>query len=338
MSHSSQDAPRDILLFYDGFERKAVDRFYGNLYSTLRGTARYLYRTARNRQPYTGYYTAFMNVVSSLKAAGHKVHMNRFDLARARPDHPIGLCGYRSIYDKIRLPNPAFIFHAEFGLPGTVLQTVGGVNARMFSLGCQWACDLYRSELGGDIRPLFVGIDTNQWPDLSRQPKTCDYIVYDKLRWHRDTMVPRLLDPVLARLEAAGASHVYLRYGAHHVDQFRKALRDCRAMIFLCEHETQGLAYQEAMSSGVPVLAWDEGVLVDPQRKALLPVDSAVSSVPYFDERCGLKFQVDQFDARFAEFSARLETLRPRDYVLDTIGLAQGAEEFLKLYDEVGRT
>ena len=30
-------------------------------------------------------------------------------------------------------------------------------------------------------------------------------------------------------------------------------------MIFLCEHETQGIAYQQALSRNVPILAWDRG-------------------------------------------------------------------------------
>jgi glycosyltransferase involved in cell wall biosynthesis len=40
-------------------------------------------------------------------------------------------------------------------------------------------------------------------------------------------------------------------------------------MVFLCEHETQGFAYQQALSCGVPIIAWDRGgLLQDPK---LLP-------------------------------------------------------------------
>jgi hypothetical protein len=80
---------------------------------------------------------------------------------------------------------------------------------------------------------------------------------------------------------------VTLRYGAHHLGQFRNALSRAHAMIFLCEHETQGIAYQEAMASNVPVLALDEGVLVDPEQKRFARSDLRVSSVPYFDATCG---------------------------------------------------
>lgn len=327
----------EIFLFYDGFECKAVDRFYGNFYSKLRGAARLAYRRLRKKQPYTGYYTAFLNVVSSLKAAGYQVHINRFDLARKSPNHPIGLCGYRSIFKKVDLPNPALVFHGEFGAPGEVAETIESVNVNLYALGCDWTCDLYRAELGDRIRPMFVGIDMESWADLSKSPKKFDYVIYDKIRWNRDKEVPRVLEKIQDTLASKGKSHCYLRYGAHHLGQFKQALRDSTAMIFLCEHETQGLAYQEAMSSGLPILAWDEGVLIDPvQRKIERPAGSKISCVPFFDDRCGLTFKADNFDAQFAAFSAQLPHFKPREYVLENLSLACGAEEFLKLYNEVG--
>ena len=30
-------------------------------------------------------------------------------------------------------------------------------------------------------------------------------------------------------------------------------------MVFLCEHENQDIAYQQALACGVPILAWDRG-------------------------------------------------------------------------------
>ncbi|MEQ1895767.1 MAG: hypothetical protein ABL971_00105 [Vicinamibacterales bacterium] len=62
-------------------------------------------------------------------------------------------------------------------------------------------------------------------------------------------------------------------------------------MIFLCEHETQGIAYQQALSSGVPLLAWDRsGNWKDPSYYPEQVRFEPVSSVPYWDERCGMKF------------------------------------------------
>ena len=38
------------------------------------------------------------------------------------------------------------------------------------------------------------------------------------------------------------------------VQSYRALLRRSKSMLFLCESETQGMAYQEALASNVPVL------------------------------------------------------------------------------------
>ena len=106
-------------------------------------------------------------------------------------------------------------------------------------------------------------------------------------------------------------------------------------IVFVCEHETQGLAYQEAMSSGVPVFAWDEGELVDPELRRYAPADLVVSSVPYFDERCGVRFRRADLEERFSAFWEALPAFRPRDYVCEHLGFETAARRYLELYDAV---
>ena len=74
--------------------------------------------------------------------------------------------------------------------------------------------------------------------------------------------------------------------------------RDAATMIFLCEHETQGIAYQQALSCGVPILAWDRGGFwQDPEFYPHRVKFAPVSSVPYWDDRCGIKFaSIEEFD------------------------------------------
>jgi hypothetical protein len=50
-----------------------------------------------------------------------------------------------------------------------------------------------------------------------------------------------------------------VRYKFHDHYSYRRLLQRSRALVFLCEHETQAIAYQEALASNVPVLAWDNG-------------------------------------------------------------------------------
>src|SRR5216683_2141799 len=107
-------------------------------------------------------------------------------------------------------------------------------------------------------------------------------------------------------------------------------------MIFLCEHETQGLAYQEALSSGVPVLAWDRGG--DWRDPSYFPRVrfGPVSSVPYWDERCGERFESEvDFRDRLDLFFEKLRSsqYRPRDFILENLTLDLAARNYCRLVE-----
>ena len=101
---------------------------------------------------------------------------------------------------------------------------------------------------------------------------------------------------VLDTLNHKDHSYLILKYGDHPQSDFIEGLKKSRAMIYLSAHETQGFSVQEALSSNVPVLAWDEGAFMDPALSSFMHPDVNVSSVPYFDETCGLSFKIDHFD------------------------------------------
>jgi hypothetical protein len=335
MSDRSTLAPGTVLLFYDGFEMKAIDRPYGRAFSWLRGQARYGYRTLRRRQPFTGYYVAFDNLRRSVEALGRAVVVNDFALARRHPEHRIGISGYPSVYERVRLPNPAIFGPGYVPPPGQIEEVVRRSNLRIVTLPASWRCDMYGGLFGAAMQPMFVGIDVKAWPDLSQRPKTLDCLIYDKIRWHRAERERDVLEPLRTTLDRRGLSHRTIRYGGHHVSEFRRLLGETRSLVFVCEHEAQGLAYQEAMSSGVPVFAWDEGELVDPEMRRYAPPGLVVSSVPYFDERCGVRFRRADLDERFSAFWETLPAFRPRDYVCEHLGFETAARRYLELYDAV---
>lgn len=323
-----------VALFYDGFEAQATDKLFGELMSDLRGQARKFYRTLRKKQIYTGYYTAFLNLKRSLESVGITVRVNDYSYARKNPDQPIGISGYPAVFDKVRLRNPA-VFGPGFVPPPAKIEAVmQQCNIRVVTLPSEWPCTIWRPLLGDAVQPMFVAIDTESWPDLSHHSKTIDVLVYDKIRWAQDDRRKDLLDPLLKHLTRKGLSFEVLRYGDHHLGQFRHALSGARSMAFLCEHETQGLAYQEAMSSNVPIFAWDEGILVDPHQSKLMPPNTPVSSVPYFDERCGVTFKRDTTTGTFDTFWDQLDGFCPRDYVLGNLNFTACAARYLSLLEK----
>lgn len=324
-----------VLLFYDGYERRARAGALGALRSQAHRAARFGWRNMRRRQVRTGFYTAFLSLVSCLRQAGCDVRVNDFAAARARPSYPIGLAGYPSVLEQAQLPNPKIFGPGDFGSPEGSAAVAADPTFRRLIQPCEWFVDLYRPWCGDKMMSWFVGIDLRLWPDQSRHAKTQDFVIYDKIRWRRETQVPAVLDRVGARLDAQGLKHETLQYGAHHLDEFRAAVARSRGLIFLCEHETQGLAYQEAMAAGVPVLAWDEGELVDPFLRPFAPQGFTVSSVPYFDSRCGERFTIGEFETTLERFQARLAAYRPRDYVAEHLSMAEAAERYLRALQAV---
>jgi hypothetical protein len=113
------------------------------------------------------------------------------------------------------------------------------------------------------------------------------------------------------------------------------ALERCRAVVFLCEHETQGLAYQQMLSSGVPVFAWNRGgYWQDPNYFPDQVRYRPVSSVPYWDEQCGMKFaQVKEFEDKFDVFWDRVhaDEFYPREYILDNLSLDSCAKKYVSI-------
>jgi hypothetical protein len=326
-----------VMLFYDGFELTAADGFAGGLYSRGRGAARYLYRTLKGAQVWTGFYTAFRLLRTCLLQAGCDVRVNDFALARRHPHYPIGLAGYPSVLDKVRLPNPVIFGPGDYGLPDAAAVLVRDPRIRRLIQPCDWAADLYRRECGSKMMVWPVGIDTDAWEDMRGLRKDLDFVIYDKIRWDRETEVPRVLDRVKEGLRSAGLSFETVRYGHHHLSQFSGLLQRARAMVFLCEHETQGLACQEAMACNLPILAWDEGVLVDPAQNRFAAPDFRVSSVPYFDARCGERFQIADFETVLGQFWSRLDSYEPRRFVEERLSLAQSAQSYLAAYGELAR-
>ncbi len=324
-----------VLLFYDGYERKATPGLIGSIKSDSRRFLRYAKRSLCKQQVRTGFYTAFLALVNSLKSVGCNVRINDFAAASKRPHYPIGIAGYPSIIEKVTLPNPIIFGPGDFGTPPASVAVAHDKRFKLLIQPSDWFSGMYTPFCGDKMLTWFAGIDIKNWPDYSNEHKDLDYLIYDKIRWHRDERVPNILNRITKHLEKSGRSYLTLRYGHHHHSEFKDTLKRARAMIFVCEHETQGLAYQEALSTNVPVLAWDEGEMMDPILKPYMTDALAISSVPYFSEKCGMKFKIAEFEKTSDSFWQNLSGFSPRDYVKNHLSLELSAKMYLEAYASI---
>lgn len=202
----------------------------------------------------------------------------------------------------------------------------------------EWANNVYKPYFGDRCFIWPVGIDMDSWCPRGK-PQTVDFLIYDKMMWERKERITNLLEPIQSELKRRSLSFEIIRYGEYTAAHFKNALSRCRAMIFLCEHESQGLAYQEALASGVSILAWDQGWYLDPNRFAWGASDIPATSVPYFDDRCGMKFKnLDEFEPKLDQFIGLLNNgaFLPREYILENLTLKKCAAAYLRILDEAG--
>lgn len=321
---------RDVLLFFEDRDRdtfvKGDRRFRRRL---RKGVA--LFRP--NRQRVSGFEMSFKLLQQGLAAVGQRVHLNDFALARRNPEFPIGLCGYSHVLQHRRLPNPAVLGPGLFDHPLQDLALFDDPRNVSYLVLCTWMRDLFARWYEGDHLFLwFGGIDVADWPE-ARQNGDIDVLVYDKIRWNRDTLVPALREPLLDELRRRGLTFEIVRYGQYTLGAYKKLLKRSKAMLFLCEHETQGMAYQEALASNVPVIAWDQGLWLDPNRRMWEPLDVPATSVPYFAAQCGERFKgLDDFFPTLDRFLAKLSTYAPRAWVAENLTPVASGELYLRAY------
>lgn len=203
---------------------------------------------------------------------------------------------------------------------------------------CEWAAAYYRPYFGDRVRVWPVGIDTEQCCPRPGTATELDFLVYNKLRWPAELPERGLREACLAELDRRGLTYREIAYGRYpkgRENTYHALLSRSRAMLFLCENETQGIAYNEALSMGVPILAWNPGRWLDPNRHAHGLSACPASSIPYWDERCGEQFRsIAGFAPALERLLERLPTYRPRDYIMENLTLEHCARTYVALLDE----
>jgi len=205
---------------------------------------------------------------------------------------------------------------------------------------CQWAADYYRPYFGDHLRIWPVGIETERHRPRPDVTKEFDFLVYDKLRWPAEHPEPDLLERTLAEIKRRNLKHMVIGYGRYpkgRENSYHALLARSRAVLFLCENETQGLAYNEALSMDIPLLAWDPGRWLDPNRHQHGLSNCPATSVPYFDGRCGEKFaDLAHLPSTLDLFLERQRSgcYRPREFVLENFDLGQCAQKYVRLLNQ----
>ena len=202
----------------------------------------------------------------------------------------------------------------------------------------EWAANVYKPYYGERCGIWAVGIDTEKWKPDESINKSLDVLVYNKIRWDKERVNTELRMPILNYLKANNYSYQEIVYGSYSESNYFKLLQQSKSMIFLCEHESQGIACCEALSMNVPVLAWDNGFCLDPNRFEWGETEIPATSVPVFSESCGEKFvSFDDFNLSAGVFFEKVNRneYSPRNFILENITLEKSAQKFLHFLESI---
>jgi len=312
---SALDIKKDILLFY----RKHQYDFPG----------------ANSNRTISGFYSWYLRLVKSLKLQGFNVIENDFEIAKQNPDYPIGLVGTPVALKNWDLPNPVILGPGMYDHPRLNPNLMKDDRFDKYLFTCQWLLDVFNPFYGDKCALWYAGIEINEWKDTKNLHKDIDVLIYSKLRWAENTKKEFLLEPIKKDLDGRNLNYYVLDYGNISHEQYKDLLERSKSMIFLCEHETQGMAYQEALSANVPVLAWDPGYWIDPLWEVLSEEPVKSTSVPYFSDECGLRFaKIFDYKETFDTFWKNLEKYEPREFVKNNLSLEKSAEIYYSYYLE----
>jgi len=284
-----------------------------------------------------------INLCAGLKKIGVPYRINDYSRMKRNMNEIAGVIGKPHVLDKFQWRNPIIFGAATFSHPVEYPRFSHSYPTVVKILvPGEWMRQMWLPYFGDKVITWPVGIDTDRWQPSAASAKIYDFLLYDKVLWNRPQKERELINPIRQVLHKRMLSFRELRYGSYREEDYHHLLGQCRAMIFLCEHETQGLAYQQALSAGVPILAWDgRGFWEDPTFYPHKVKYQPVSSVPYWDDRCGIKFhRIDEFEFRVDQFLNGLsaEKFAPRNFVLDTLTLERCASRYLQIWHDVANS
>ena len=165
------------------------------------------------------------------------------------------------------------------------------------------------------------------WPvgieefDNIREPNY-DCLIYFKRRDQSE------LDAVKKFLVNNGLSYRMVEYGTYGEDGFKQLVNSAKFCFLINGTESQGIAVQEIMSMGVPIIAWDIKEWLDQGEAYRVPA----TSIPYWSERCGeVFFNIDELDVTFSKFYATLDQYDPKAFIKDNLSFECSVKTLLDI-------
>ena len=324
------DFDRPINLFY---QEPDPDRWF----KYDRYPRKIIRRLVRGKQRPGGVAIVAINLMKGLDKLGIPYRLNDFKYIQKHPEEIACIIGKPQVLFDREWKSPVLLGAGIYSHPiecPDLFTKYPGVK-RILVPG-DWMKDMFEPYYHEQVVAWPVGIDTDKWSEGMREDPKFDFLIYDKVRWEHDKYEKELITPICQTLDKRSLSYQFIRYGNYKPHELSEKLKHARAVIFLCEHETQGLAYQQILATNTPMLAWDRGgYWQDPYYYPEIKF-GPVSSVPYWDDRCGHRFSaMGDFALALDTFLANIDSFSPRAYILENLTLEKCAQAYIDIYNLV---
>lgn len=198
----------------------------------------------------------------------------------------------------------------------------------------EWAVNVWRQIGFTECRLMSwpAGIDTELF-EVNR-----DNVVDDQVMIYFKERDPVLLELVIKNVNECGLVPHVIIYGKYNEDQYKKILSKCSFGIWLGRQESQGIALQEALSAGLPLIVVDAPSLFDTfaPKTYKFPYflkSFRTTSAPYFDQRCGIIIDsIDDLNEAIEKVKHQMSFFDPKAFVREELSLEASAEKLVNIF------
>jgi hypothetical protein len=234
--------------------------------------------------------------------------------------------------DVSRYPKTRFLFGPHFSVfPDHNILSLKGPNF-IYAQPSDWALNSWKT--CHDVKnvrfaKLPFGVDTQVYNEVKPICQREQVFIYYKRRR------PEELQFIKNFLDKQGVTYRVFSYTQQYPEQeYLNYLCESKYGIWVGQHESQGFAVQEALSSNVPLFVWS--VTSMNQEYGSSYNDIPATTIPYWDERCGEYFhRADEFEDKINLFLSKLDTYKPREYIMEELSMDKCGERFIEVVNSI---
>jgi hypothetical protein len=185
-----------------------------------------------------------------------------------------------------------------------------------------WVNNLYNnySKLCMPTKPLPFPVDIERFKPSKSKSYEYDCIIYFKNRLKSQLLYIEEI------LNENNIKYKTILCGSYKEEEYIDLLNKVKFCIWVGCHESQGFAFQEALSMDVPLLVYDVTSLHDEinsfgeEAYKDYKEELKATTSSYWDERCGIRFtELKEFETNLKEMLETKETYTPREYILENL-------------------